>query len=90
LCTFSKKNNSYEAEPGKHDDMVMGLVLFAWMTDQAFFKEVSNINTLYKLREKSDEEIMSELTPFGIIDDGRGFEDESEIDLDHALDVLIG
>lgn len=90
LCTFSKKNNSYEAEPGKHDDMVMGLVLFAWMTDQTFFKEVSNINTLYKLREKSDEEIMSELTPFGIIDDGRGFEEESEIDLDHALDVLIG
>jgi|SRR3990170_788448 len=74
LATFSKKNKSYEAEPGKHDDIVMGLVLFAWMTDQSFFKEFSDINTLNKLREKTDEEIMNQLLPFGI-DDGQNYEE---------------
>ena len=71
LATFSKKLKSYEAEPGKHDDIVMGLVLFAWMSDQNFFREWSDINTLFKLREKTDEEIMAELVPFGIVDDGQ-------------------
>ena len=79
LSTFSKKNKSYEAEPGKHDDIVMGLVLFAWMTDQTFFKDYSDINTLNKLREKTDEEIMAELTPFGLIDDGH---DENEVNFE--------
>jgi hypothetical protein len=72
LSTFSKKNKTYEAEPGKHDDIVMGLVLFAWMTDQVFFKEYADINTLYKLRERSDEEIFNDLVPFGLYDDGLG------------------
>lgn len=70
FATFSKKGNSYEAEPGNHDDLVMPLVLFAWMSDQAYFKELTDINTLVKLREKSEEEIMSDLLPFGYIENG--------------------
>ena len=57
LSRFSKKGNSYEAEPGFHDDLVMNLVLFAWMTEQAYFKDMTDINTLIKLREKTDEQI---------------------------------
>jgi len=72
MATFSRKNNSYEAEEGKHDDLVMGLVLFAWLSDQQYFKEYTDINTLSKLREKTEEEIMTELSPFGFVDDGRG------------------
>ena len=71
LSTFSRKNNSYEAEPGRHDDLVMGLVLFAWFSDQQYFKDYADINTLQKLREKTEEDIMEELLPFGFIDDGR-------------------
>ena len=71
LSTFSRKNQSYEAEEGKHDDMVMPLVLFAWLSDQQYFKDYTDINTLMKLREKSDEDIMNDLSPFGFIDDGR-------------------
>lgn len=78
LSTFSRKGISYEAEPGKHDDMVMGLVLFAWLSDQAYFKEFTNINTLAKLREKTDEEILQELTPFGFVEDGMPHEDVFE------------
>jgi hypothetical protein len=72
LSTFSRKGQSYEAEEGKHDDMVMPLVLFAWLSDQQYFKDLTDINTLMKLREKSDDDIMSDLSPFGFVDDGRG------------------
>ena len=70
LSTFSKKNDSYEAEPGRHDDLVMPLVLFGWLTMTKYFKDNTNINTMHELREQSDEFIMSQLTPFGFIDDG--------------------
>lgn len=79
LSTFSKKGVSYEAESGNHDDMVMGLVLFAWLSDQSYFKDITDINTLARLREKTDEEISAELLPFGFVEDGR--EDESVLDL---------
>lgn len=79
LSTFSRKNQSYEAEPGNNDDIVMGLVLFSWMTDQNFFREYSDINTMALLREKTDEEIMNDLTPFGFIDDGHSEEPDLSI-----------
>lgn len=72
LSTFSRKGVSYEAEEGKHDDMVMPLVLFAWLSDQQYFKDYTNINTLIKLREKTEDQIMEDLSPFGFVDDGRG------------------
>ena len=71
LSTFSKKGNSYEAESGKHDDLVMCLVLFAWMSDQQYFKDYTNINTLMTLRDKTEDEIEQDLSPFGFFDDGR-------------------
>lgn len=78
--TFSKKNKSYEAESGKKDDLVMGIVLFSWMTDQAFFKEYTDINTIVKLREKTEEQLIDELVPFGMINDGSEIDSESLID----------
>ena len=74
LSTFSRKGQSYEAEPGNHDDLVMGLVLFGWLSDQQYFKEYTNINTLMKLREKSEEDIENDLLPFGFVDNGDDFE----------------
>ena len=71
LARFSKKGKSYEAEEGAHDDLVMGLVLFAWLSEQQFFKDYTDINTLMRLRDKTDEEIMQDLSPFGFVDDGR-------------------
>lgn len=81
LSTFSKKGNSYEAEPGKHDDLVMCLVLFAWMSDQQYFKDYTNINTLMTLRDKTEDEIEQDLSPFGFIEDGREefIDDEDEM-----------
>lgn len=76
LARFSKKGSSYEAESGAHDDMVMTLVLFAWLSDQHFFKDVTDINTLMKLREKTESQIEEELLPFGFINSGT---DEGDI-----------
>ena len=80
LSTFSRKGKSYEAEDGKHDDLVMGLVLFAWLSDQQYFKDYTDINTMIKLRERTEEDIMNDLAPFGFVDDGRG-------DMVEALDL---
>ena len=78
LSTFSKKNNSYEAEPGTHDDLVMCLVLFAWLSEQQYFKDYTNINTLHSLRDKTEEDIEQDLSPFGFMFDGReDFVDET-------------
>lgn len=68
LQTFSKKHDSYEAENGATDDLVMSLVLFGWLTNQDFFKSSTDINTMNALRERSDEEIMADVMPFGIVD----------------------
>lgn len=80
LGTFSKKGTSYEAEPGKHDDLVMCLVLFAWLSDQQYFKDYTNINTLNSLRDKTEEDMEQDLAPFGFVDSGRDdfYEEEYE------------
>ena len=71
LSTFSKKGNSYEAEPNKHDDLVMCLVLFGWLSEQQYFKDYTNINTLMSLREKSEEDMEQDMAPFGFVMNGR-------------------
>lgn len=68
LSTFSRRANSYEAESGCHDDLVMCLVLFGWLTDQTFFKEITDINTLNMLKSRNEEKLMEELMPLGFND----------------------
>lgn len=92
LSTFSRKNDTYKAEEGKHDDLVMPLVLFAWLTQTKYFKDMTDINTIVELREQSDEQIMNELTPFGFISDGQTEEPEvhsNDIWFNVGRDVFI-
>lgn len=65
LSTFSRKGKSYEAESGNNDDLVMGLVLFSWLTDQDFFRNITDINTMIALKQRSQEQLEEELLPFG-------------------------
>ena len=46
----------------------MGCVLFAWLSDQKFFKDYLDINTMDELREKTLDQIKEELLPFGYMD----------------------
>lgn len=70
LSTFSLKGKSYEAEEGHHDDLAMCLVLFAWLTKQEYFKMLTEIHTIYNLREKAEEQMQKDLMPFGFISSG--------------------
>lgn len=77
LAGFVQKGQSYEAEAGQHDDLAMTLVLFAWLTNQTYFKDITDINIrekIYKLQEQQMEEAV---LPFGVIDDGQ---DETFVD----------
>ena len=40
LCNFIFKNNTYCASSGNNDDLVMNLVMFAWLTTQQYFKDI--------------------------------------------------
>jgi hypothetical protein len=78
ISTFIERKNSYEADEGYHDDLVMTLVLFSWLTTNPYFKELSNVNLRQIIYEKRMQAIEDELTPFGFINTGS--EDEIEID----------
>lgn len=69
LSRFSRKANSYMAENGFHDDLVMGLVIFGWLSDQQFFKELTNINTLSSLRDTEESQLI-EMLPVGFLQTG--------------------
>lgn len=79
FSTFSQKGTSWEAEQGNHDDLVMCLVLFGWLSNQKFFKELTDINTVINLKEMNEEKIFSELTPFGMISTGHEAHEEAPI-----------
>jgi hypothetical protein len=65
LSTFSRRGNSYEAESGNHDDLVMCLVLFGWLSDQTFFREITDINTMNRLKQRNEDEMLENLLPVG-------------------------
>ena len=71
LNSFTRQKDSYAAEEGNNDDLVMGLVIFAWLTAQSYFKESNNIDIRKVLLEENDMLGEEELSPVGIIDDGR-------------------
>jgi hypothetical protein len=74
LNTFVRVRDSYEADEGSNDDLVMGLVLFSWLVSQSYFKESAKIDIRKVLLE--EEELLGDesMTPFGLIDDGQSYE----------------
>lgn len=79
LSTFVSKGDTFEAEPGYHDDLVMTLVLFAWMTAQPYFKDFTDIDIRRLIYEEQIKRIEDDLTPFGMIDDGLVPPDEEHL-----------
>jgi len=70
LSNFIQKGHSFEAEEGASDDLVMCLVFFAWLTDQQYFKEMTDEDIRKRLFESQKENIEADMAPFGFIDDG--------------------
>lgn len=76
LNTFSKKGSSYEAESGKHDDLVMGLVLFAWLTTQQYFKDITENDINNSLKELGASDIDDYINGMGVLIINDGMEAE--------------
>jgi hypothetical protein len=74
ISTFIEKKHSYEADDGYHDDLVMCLVLFSWLTSNAYFKDLNNVNLREIMYQEKIKAIEEQLTPFGFYDDGNGQE----------------
>ena len=70
LTTFIAKNTSYEADDGCHDDLVMTMVLFSWLVQQRYFRELTDQNIREKMFAEQMRLIEDELVPFGFIEDG--------------------
>ena len=70
LCSFVASGDSYEAEDNHNDDLVMTLVLFGWLTTQAYFKDITGSDIRRDLYEDQMKNLEEEMTPFGFVDDG--------------------
>jgi len=70
IAGFVAKGVSYEADGDGHDDLVMGLVIFSWLSSQEFFKELSDSDMRKTLFQENIKRLEDELTPFGHIDKG--------------------
>ena len=75
LSTFVQHGSSFQAEDGSNDDLVMCCVLFSWMTDQAYFKELSDSDIRARLLSEQRSQLESDLLPFGFFDNGLGESD---------------
>ena len=70
LSSFVVKGQSYEGSDGNTDDLVMCLVLFAWLTDQTYFKELTNLDIRKKLWNEKEKLVDQDMAPFGFVLNG--------------------
>jgi hypothetical protein len=70
LMTFAEKGPSFQAEEGYHDDLVMTLVLFGWLVNQRYFKEITDSDIRKKLLEQQERMNDEDSLPLGFFNDG--------------------
>ena len=80
LTTFIQKHNSFEAEEGCNDDLAMCLVIFAWLVAQPYFKEMTNDDVRKRIYAEQEEQLESDMAPFGFMVDG--LDDDIEVEKD--------
>ena len=74
FMTFAEKGTSYQAEEGYNDDLVMCLVLFGWLVNQRYFKEITDSDIRKELLEQQERMNDEYSLPLGFYNDGRGNE----------------
>jgi len=70
LTTFIQKKQSFEADEGFHDDLVMCMVIFAWLVQQEYFKELTDNDIRKRIYEDQRNQIEQDMAPFGFITTG--------------------
>ena len=77
LSTFIEdKKGSYGADDGKHDDLVMTLVLFAWITNDPYYAEITNEELRRQIFQERLRAIEDEALPIVLFDEGPTSADE--------------
>ena len=79
FSTFIEHAGTFEADEGYNDDLVMTLVLFAWATNDPYFKDLMNSNNRQAMYSNQMKSIEEDLTPFGFIDNGQPEELQPEV-----------
>ena len=70
MSTFSRRGNSWQAEEGCNDDLIMCLVIFGWLSNQPYFKELSDSNIRNQMYEEQQKLMEQDMAPFGFVDNG--------------------
>jgi len=70
LSTFIVKGQSFEADEGCNDDLVACLFMFAWATDQQYFKELSDQDIRATMMREQQDSLEQDMAPFGFVLDG--------------------
>ena len=70
LTTFISKSNSFMAEEGCNDDLAMCLVIYAWLVQCDYFKELTDQDVRKRLYDEQKNQIEQDMAPFGFMDDG--------------------
>ena len=82
MSTFSKRGTSWQAEDGSNDDLMMCLVIFGWLSNQDYFKELTDSNIRNQLYVEQQNLIEQDMAPFGFVDDGINSDPENEETID--------
>ena len=70
FSTFILKGQSYEAEEGHCDDLAMCCVLFGWLIEQTYFKELTDDDIRARMFDEQQNQLEQDMAPFGFLDDG--------------------
>ena len=80
LTTFVETKNTFAAEQGANDDLVMGLVIFGWVTTQPYFKEIVAHDLRKQVQLENMNQFDDETVVEPIMDDG----------MSHNLELVDG
>ena len=75
LSTFIIKGSSFQADEGCTDDLVACLFMFAWTTDQTYFKELTDMDIRSTMMKEQQDALEQDMAPFGFV--VTGLEDEN-------------
>jgi|TARA_B100001971_G_scaffold69919_1_gene64443 hypothetical protein len=75
LSTFIVKGSSFEADEGCTDDLVACMFIFAWTTDQTYFKELTDMDVRQTMMKEQQYALEQDMAPFGFV--VTGLEDEN-------------
>ena len=75
MSTFVRSGSSWKAEEGKHDDLMMCMVTFGFLTQTTAFKNLFDYSLRKEFIKTQLSQIQSEELPIGFFVDGREQED---------------